>query len=1193
MRNIALAGTYGSGKSSVLRKLAENLEGRVVEVSLLTLGKDPEPVATGADSNPAAGTATNRIQKEIVKQLLYRQNPSRASESRFRRIARVRPLREIGIALLFGLLTLAVLLAVGLDTSPLERFGIIFADPPAWLSSVVPYIAVVAAVGLVVLLVRMLLQGRLAVEKVTAGPATITLPARSSTYFDEYLDEIIYFFETNKRLDIVVLEDLDRFDDPHIFESLRSLNLVLNSAHQLRRRNIRFVYAVKDSVFERLGRDAKVAASDEARAELVRANRTKFFELVVPMVPFITHKNARDLMHDQLARRGHTLSKDVVDLAARHVADMRLIHNIVNEYEVFKNRLLDVPRPVPGLTPELLFAMILFKNAHAADFEAIRLGTSSLDGLFETWRSLVSANLRRIRTEEARLLARIEDQEAADERAAELGGMLLDRLGALASAPNSALSTILQKRFAGSVVEDADLRSAPFWRGIIESNGSLVLTHRDQWGSPREMTLAVPVIETLLGTKLDVDTWAARSATGDRATIARNHVDAAFLRHHEWRDLVERPQFTYSAGDGGGSGGDRPQGARVDGDPAKTFLQWVEHLLPSPLAVDLVVNGWITSYFSLYVSAFYGQLIRRDAMTYVMRNVDRGTADPDYPLNADDVESILRDLGNSVLTDRSMYNVSILNHLLTKRPEQAAVVVGRLAAAGQEELAFIGTYLSAGSAQKVLVAQLAERYAAVFPYIVGTAPVERAEKARLLDVAIAHRSDEVNYELTDELRDFIEASYGSMPSLTDAGLAQRAADTVDLIAGLGAVLADVTGLSEAACDALARTRAYRLTGPNLERLSGTDNISLDRLAQAPDEIYQYAVDNLRKYARAHGESPSTAHTIADPNMFSEVLNASKTWDETDYEWLVEGTAPGSMVEDLTDVPERAWPALVVGERAPATFANVSSYVEVYDEVDDHLGALLLTVKEIAEVNADQDARTALATAIVNAGAVLPDPAHRIKLAISMRPGTLPAASIDPEAGELIGRLINAKLIEDDEAAFDARLMVDWPTREYAIVHSDAYADIVDPNTLSLAHIAPLLRSDQINTAVQTKVVTLLPQFDGVPAAAYQAAADCALRSRVTLTVTGIKMVRDGGASTKSVVDLLVKAGEEVPDDEFCSILGALGDPYVAIAKRGTQRPRLDDTSANHAILERLKRIGVVSSFSLGRDSRLRVNLKQA
>lgn len=64
--NIALSGNYGVGKSSILGRVAEDHDGRVVELSLSTLS--PIDNSKVDDSVPAqARTPTNRIQQEIVK----------------------------------------------------------------------------------------------------------------------------------------------------------------------------------------------------------------------------------------------------------------------------------------------------------------------------------------------------------------------------------------------------------------------------------------------------------------------------------------------------------------------------------------------------------------------------------------------------------------------------------------------------------------------------------------------------------------------------------------------------------------------------------------------------------------------------------------------------------------------------------------------------------------------------------------------------------------------------------------------------------------------------------------------------------------------------------------------------------------------------------------------------------------------
>jgi hypothetical protein len=62
-RNIALAGAYGVGKSSVLGEFAKRRRKRVIKASLLTLGLEPEASDEGLEANPAARTTSNRRRK--------------------------------------------------------------------------------------------------------------------------------------------------------------------------------------------------------------------------------------------------------------------------------------------------------------------------------------------------------------------------------------------------------------------------------------------------------------------------------------------------------------------------------------------------------------------------------------------------------------------------------------------------------------------------------------------------------------------------------------------------------------------------------------------------------------------------------------------------------------------------------------------------------------------------------------------------------------------------------------------------------------------------------------------------------------------------------------------------------------------------------------------------------------------------
>ena len=372
-RNIALTGRYGTGKSSVLDEFERRQEG-VVRLAISTLGPDSE----GAD-------LTNRIQKELVKQLLYRASSRQLRHSRFNRITPLSTKRAalesvVAVAVLGLLLALLGWLppvaGTGADQAPAVR--------------VASWAAFGGLVAAVVTALRLVIYDRFVVSDVSAAGASVTLTERTSTYFDEYLDEIVYFFDEVSP-DIVILEDLDRFDDPHIFEALRELNTLLNNTSKRRKKSepLRFVYAIKDSLFEELGTDTK-KPDDAAAAETVRANRTKFFDMVVPLVPFISHRNARELLTKLLDEAGITgIDRRLVELVSQHATDMRLLWNMRNEYLVFAERLLASDKQAPGLTPSNLFALVAYKNFHLEDFEQISRRNSDLDLLYDCRRDLV------------------------------------------------------------------------------------------------------------------------------------------------------------------------------------------------------------------------------------------------------------------------------------------------------------------------------------------------------------------------------------------------------------------------------------------------------------------------------------------------------------------------------------------------------------------------------------------------------------------------------------------------------------------------------------------------------------------------------------------------------------------------------------------------------------------------------------
>ena len=165
---------------------------------------------------------------------------------------------------------------------------------------------------------------------------------------NRYLDEIIYLFQ-EKKYDVVIFEDIDRFENTHIFTKLRELNLILNQSEEVGRRIV-FLYALKDDIF--------------ANAE----ERTKFFDYIVPVIPFVNVSNSGDLFRRRIAELNipetDVRSSFITDISA-FVNDMRVLTNVVNEFDLYRN-LLD-----PKLNKEKLLAMILYKNLYPTDFSLL------------------------------------------------------------------------------------------------------------------------------------------------------------------------------------------------------------------------------------------------------------------------------------------------------------------------------------------------------------------------------------------------------------------------------------------------------------------------------------------------------------------------------------------------------------------------------------------------------------------------------------------------------------------------------------------------------------------------------------------------------------------------------------------------------------------------------------------------------
>lgn len=364
--NIAVTGPYGSGKSSVIKTFKEMASSniRILDISLATLDADASLLTTGNDDiernseNDSLSSKISTEQKEILnrkiefsilQQIVYRKTLGTLPFSRLKKIRHfsTHTIHTMAMYIVGAILLMAFALKVNFMQVPVfyEMLNI-----PVVMQNLISLICVVLLSVMMYETVVYIIKnyGGIRLQKISVGGNEIDIHDDGSI-FNRHLDEILYFFQCTD-YNVVVIEDLDRFNTTDIFLKLRELNHLINKSEMIGR-TIKFIYAVKDDMFK-------------------DASRSKFFDYITTVIPVITTTNSKDMLKRALKEQGHdgeVADDDIRDIAF-HIDDMRLLYNIVNEYHQYTQRL---DKNGKHLEAKKMLAMMTVKNYHPHDFSEL------------------------------------------------------------------------------------------------------------------------------------------------------------------------------------------------------------------------------------------------------------------------------------------------------------------------------------------------------------------------------------------------------------------------------------------------------------------------------------------------------------------------------------------------------------------------------------------------------------------------------------------------------------------------------------------------------------------------------------------------------------------------------------------------------------------------------------------------------
>ncbi|SEQ59746.1 YobI family P-loop NTPase [Flavobacterium frigoris] len=386
INNIALTGGYGSGKSTLLKtfqhlhrndfnflnislaafnqtKIKDNFKD-IYEIKIKNGKSEKEAEKEILNEFKETILSNTEVEKQleisILQQIIYKVKPSNLPESRFKRIVNIPNWKLWGlIPFSFVLWFSCLILLFKYDyLDNINPITWIYKNDVDWNSVCVILISFFGIGYFSKLVVELFSNSK--INKVNLKGEIEIGDDSSKSILNAHYDEILYYFEKND-FNVVVIEDLDRFDNTNIFTKLRELNILLNNADTIRNKpayrnfGIKFLYAVGDDLFN----DKK--------------ERVKFFEYIIPVIPFINSSNANDQLKTLI--KESELEEDVFprmfisDITTFiDDIDMRLLINIFHEFVIYRNILK--PDVLSGREAEL-FAMITYKNIDPEDFNKL------------------------------------------------------------------------------------------------------------------------------------------------------------------------------------------------------------------------------------------------------------------------------------------------------------------------------------------------------------------------------------------------------------------------------------------------------------------------------------------------------------------------------------------------------------------------------------------------------------------------------------------------------------------------------------------------------------------------------------------------------------------------------------------------------------------------------------------------------
>lgn len=888
--NIAITGGYGSGKSTIIKTFQSlNTQHEYLNISLASFND-----AMDEAGNPKAKKEEleRLLEVSILQQIFYHVKPSEIPDSRFKRIINItdKKIFSIAVGLIFWVLSAFILF----------KFNFINkVNPITWKSNYsFDWVAIFAllifltGIGLFAkTVVRLFSNSK--INKFNIKGELELGDNLDKSVFNQHLEEIIYFFERTK-FDVVVIEDLDRFDNTDIFTKLREINILLNNS-KLIEREINFIYAIKDEMFKN------------------KSERVKFFEYIIPVIPFINPSTAGDQLTKLIDDAGlkEVLSKDFTEDVVTFIddIDMRLLINIFHEYQLYKRNLIS------DLDQDCLFAMITYKNLFPNDFGDLQKRKGNLYEFLSKKNEYIKNLIQKINTE-------IKEKEKEIDI---LNKEIIPSIEELRAIYINAIHLKIPNAIAlnlGTKLEFYELNTEDNFKKLFD-NKKISFSFYKPYGSPyftettSDSGITFSEIEKSVNPNI--------SYIEREKHILDNKNDGVEILKRE----IEKLKITKS---------------EIESWSLKQIFEEVDINLfldgfsEDQLIRNLILNGYINENYNDYISLFHEVNLTKDDYTFE-RKVKSGVYSP-FEYNLSKIENLIKKIPEKYFSRDTILNFDMLDFLAENYEQyyqQFDSIIDVLGNEKERSIEFIKNYVDRGKHTDLFIKALCKSWITLWDYLYLKSNFEKERIKYYLEIIIKYADIEDINEFTkgSGISNYIKQQSDFLSLIEDSGYIAKVKEVIKTLNIKFENLNNPTDKTKELFEYVYLNNHYEINIKNIE-LMVNETVSLEDLKTSNyttvldsgfEKLIDYLEENINDYVK-NVLLKISENISEDESVIIDLLNNEDLKENLKVEIINKESA---IIQDLTLIDNiEIKQELLKSNKVLANWENVFDYYELLE-----------------------------------------------------------------------------------------------------------------------------------------------------------------------------------------------------------------------------------------------------------------------